>query len=125
SILLGLAGATALVRAVARGGEIARPPGPALAAALGLLVLGVAILARPHEYVLGGLDPGVYVNTAASIATRGTITYQDPAMLALPEPARAALFPEPFNGWTYGSRLLGFYVADLATARIVPHGMHL
>jgi hypothetical protein len=125
SILIGLAAGVALVRSVVGAAGLARPRRLALAAALGLLALGAAILARPHEYLLGGLDPGVYVNTAASIATRGAIAYQDATLLALPDPARAALFPEPFNGWTYGSRLLGFYVADLATARIVPHGMHL
>ncbi|HEY3108771.1 MAG TPA: hypothetical protein VGL23_08465 [Chloroflexota bacterium] len=125
SILVGLVAGVALVRTVVGAAGLARPRRLALAAALGLLALGAAILARPHEYLLGGLDPGVYVNTAASIATRGAIVYQDPTLLALPDPARAALFSEPFNGWTYGSRLPGFYIADLATARIVPHGMHL
>ncbi|HEY3108140.1 MAG TPA: hypothetical protein VGL23_05270, partial [Chloroflexota bacterium] len=78
SILVGLAAGLALVRAVVGAAGLARPSRLALAAALGLLALGAAILARPHEYLLGGLDPGVYVNTAASIATRGAIVYQDP-----------------------------------------------
>lgn len=96
-----------------------------LAAALALLLLGVAILGRPHEYVLGGLDPGIYVNTAALIAERGGVVWQDPELPAMSDAARAALFREVPSALTEGSRLIGFYFGGLASGRIVPHGMHL
>src|SRR5207248_2832236 len=48
-----------------------------------------------------------------------------PPTAVLPPAARLALFRQPFNGWTYASRLVGFYLADPAGGRVIPHGMHL
>jgi hypothetical protein len=71
ALLAGGGVAAAVARRLLLGATVPRPGAVELAGALVLLVLGVAVLARPHEYVLGGYDPGVYVNSAALIAREG------------------------------------------------------
>lgn len=122
--MLAFGAAAGLVLAFALTPAAATPLRHWLGAAL-LLGLATGVLGRPHEYTLGGLDPGVYVNTAASIVHHRSIAYYDPEVAALDEATRAALFREPHDGWTQGSRLVGFYLTDANTGRVVPHGMHL
>ena len=53
-------------------------------AALGLWALVATWLYfRPHEFVLGGADAGVYVNLGANIARTGGILIHDPTLAAL------------------------------------------
>jgi 4-amino-4-deoxy-L-arabinose transferase-like glycosyltransferase len=95
------------------------------------LILGGWLLAagwlffRPHQYVNGAADAGVYVNLAANIHNAGSIVYEDsslaelqpslydvflralPENKALPQAASSYLFP-------------GFYVTDADAGQIVP-----
>jgi hypothetical protein len=121
----GLAVAFVLLRDLRRRSHVHRPSALTLAAAGGLFLLGAAVLARPHEYVLGGLDPGVYVNAAAHLGRTGSLVWWDADVAALSPEARAALFREPPALFSEGSRLIGFYLGGLAEGRVVPHGMHL
>jgi hypothetical protein len=93
----------------------------------GLLFLGAGtvLLERPHEYLLGGLDPGVYVNAAIHIGRSGSVVWWDRDMSSLSPAARAALFREPVDPFGQGSRLIGFYIVDAARGWVVPHGVHL
>jgi 4-amino-4-deoxy-L-arabinose transferase-like glycosyltransferase len=125
ALLAGGGVALAVARRLRLGATVSRPRTVELAATAVLLLLGVAVLARPHEYVLGGLDPGVYVNTAALIAREGGLIWQDGTLAALPDEAQLALFREPPGPFVQGSRLTGFYLRDLAAGEVVPHGMHL
>lgn len=59
-----------------------------------LLLSGAAVFSRPHETVLGGQDPGAYVNSAVSFARRGRIAYEDEML------ARVA--PESRGEFLYG-----------------------
>ncbi|HEY3078971.1 MAG TPA: hypothetical protein VGM69_03600 [Chloroflexota bacterium] len=125
ALALGAGTALALGRRLWLRARVARPRPVELAGVLALLLLGLAILARPHEYVLGGLDPGVYVNTGALIAESGGLFWRDATLAELPAEAQLALFREPAGPFVQGSRLVGFYLVDLPSGRSVPHGMHL
>lgn len=96
-------------------------PVPALAAAVAVLLLGLLYL-RPDEQFLGGWDPGVYVNTGASIAASGAIAIHDPVLAALPEGERG-LFVYERRGLR--SKYPGFVIRDGARGRIQPYFTHL
>jgi 4-amino-4-deoxy-L-arabinose transferase-like glycosyltransferase len=125
ALAAGAAAALLLGLRLRRAAPLARPRPFELAGGVGLVLLGAAVLGRPHEFVLGGLDPGVYVNAAVMIADRGGLIWRDQALAALPAEARLALFREPPGPFVQGSRLIGFYIVDLAAGRVVPHGLHL
>lgn len=94
------------------------------------ILIGAALYFPPDEWILGGLDPGSYVNAGATIAQTGGIVLRSPMLPALDLAIRQALFPSP------ASRLPGFYlmfehfnglVPDgfvVSTDRVVPHGFH-
>ncbi|MCX7008863.1 MAG: hypothetical protein NTY53_16730 [Kiritimatiellaeota bacterium] len=60
--------------------------------ALGLLVLAVPLYFRPHEELLGGEDPGAYINSAATFARIGQIHYTDPLLVQVPPAQRGTFF---------------------------------
>lgn len=90
-----------------------------------VVVIAGALFAPPFEYNRGALDPGTYVNAAASIARSGSIIYVDEEMASLSDESRRALFREEARPFTFGSRLPGFYIVDLEQSRVTPHGFHL
>ena len=49
-----------------------------------LALLWLLLYGRPFEMLIGGRDPGVYVNTAAQIAEQGSIVVTDPFFADLP-----------------------------------------
>jgi 4-amino-4-deoxy-L-arabinose transferase-like glycosyltransferase len=76
---------------------------------------------RPHEYLLGGADAGVYVNLGANIAKTGGIVIKDGALASLdPElyPALLRSIP-PREGAPY-YLLPGFYVPGAPGGLVVP-----
>jgi hypothetical protein len=100
-----------------------------------LFVLGVAIVLspQPFEYVVGGRDHGVYVNTAVHIARQGGIVIVDESLTAVPPSSRNLLirpetrllqagFPGP---WSEGLRLTGLTIRDTANGIYLPHAFHL
>src|SRR6185295_15960651 len=69
-------------------------PGIAALIPLALAVLAVWRFGPPSEYVIGGKDPGVYVNAGVQIAQRGTLAYHDPVVAAIPPAARPLFDPQ-------------------------------
>lgn len=95
--------------------------------ALGLVpivILGALLYTPPAEFIRGALDPGVYVNTGASIAQTGSIVIHDKDLAAMPPSARSTLFQGGQNPFA-DNRLVGFYVSDYERGEVVPHGFHL
>jgi len=107
---------------------------PTLVAMAGLvlpLVLGAVLFFPPDEWILGGLDPGSYVNAGATIARTGRIVLHDPDLATLDPAVRQILLPLQVG------RLPGFYQASPefsgpflrgfvnSTDNVVPHGFHL
>lgn len=63
-------------------------------AALVAWAIGASILYfRPHEFILGGADAGVYVSLGANIANTGSILIHDPLLAELDPQLRPALLP--------------------------------
>jgi hypothetical protein len=61
---------------------------------LALLLVAGALFFRPHEFILGGADAGVYVNLGANIARTGAWRIQEPLIAELPVELYPALFRE-------------------------------
>jgi hypothetical protein len=126
SLLAGIVAIFTGVLLVLRPGRIGldQPRGwPVAVAFLGALVAVCAFLyLRPHEYVFGGWDPSVYVNTGASIERTGGIVYHDEAFATLP-PATQKAFSHRRQG--IDQRFPGLLVADPETGLITPQFHHL
>jgi hypothetical protein len=76
---------------------------------------------RPHEYVLGGGDAGVYVNLSAAIARHGSILIQDETLATLnPALYPAVLRPLPPPEAAPYYFLPGFYVTGSTPGLITP-----
>ena len=105
--------------------DIAKPtPAPQLHPSAALLLLWLPFAAwlflRPHEFVIGGGDAGVYVNLAANINKTGSIVFYDQAVAELDPALHDALLyrlPQPTGAnHTYQA---GF-ATDLAQGEITP-----
>lgn len=65
-----------------------------------MIAIGVPLLFRPHELVLSGQDPGVYVNAAGAFAQHQSLLFPDPLLAAVPRPDR---FDFLLGHWGYGN----------------------
>ncbi|WP_420629583.1 ArnT family glycosyltransferase [Candidatus Leptofilum sp.] len=101
---------------------------------VGLLLLAAIFLSgRPSEYIVGGRDHGVYVNTGIHIAKTGGILVYDAEITAVPKAVRSVLvrpetrlyqagFPGP---WSEGQRISGLTIRDTDAGIYLPHAFHL
>jgi dolichyl-phosphate-mannose-protein mannosyltransferase len=102
----------------------ARPPGASALVVAGLIALSVPRFFPPAEYVMGGKDPGTYINEGIVIAQRGTLVYDDPTVASVPESDRDLFFPSHQRPDYYGTRFMGFFVQDPATGAVVGQFPH-
>ena len=88
---------------------------------VGLATFGLAIFAHvpPSEYIMGGKDPGVYMNEGIQIAQRGTLTIADDDVKAVPPPFRDLFFPPRGEIGYYSNRFMGFFLLDATTGHVV------
>ena len=76
---------------------------------------------RPHEFVLGGADAGVYVNLGANIARTGGILIHDPTLAALdPSLYPSLLRPLPPGEFTPYYLVPAFFVPGTPAGLIIP-----
>jgi hypothetical protein len=107
-----------MIRALRR--DLARPA-RAEAALIGLLALLSVIYFRPHEFIHGGADAGVYVNMGSHIARSGQLLIDDPLIAQLDPSFYPAFFREqPPGDLTRYYYLPGFYVSDTVPGQIIP-----
>ena len=107
-------------------GPRARRPGLAACVPLALALLGAWRFFPPSEYVIGGKDPGVYVNEGVQIAQRGAIVVADPTVASVPPFARDLFFPADANRPRYlALRFMGFYVLDPDAGSVVGQFPHV
>ena len=96
-------------------------PAHARQAAVGLLILLVVaapLYFRPHEEILGGEDPGAYLNAAVTFGRTGQLTHVDPLLSQVPEANRPAfLYGHSMFGQTKDACL---WIKDLHAAEIGP-----
>ena len=98
-------------------------------AVAGLALLAAILFLRPHEFILGGADAGVYVNVGAAIADDGSILLAAPS---LSPQARSELLwaldpesPESRLGLAAYFRFAGIYLDEQNPSQLVPTFFHL
>jgi len=90
-----------------------------------LLALATWRFFPPAEFVLGGRDPGVYVNEGIQIAQHGTFIYEDPVVQSVPPFARDLFFPSHQRHDYYGIRFMGFPIIDPDRGIVIGQFPHL
>jgi hypothetical protein len=122
----GLAAALAAAsRLRLRLGAAARWPRLAALVPLALVALGAWLFFPPAEYIIGGKDPGTYVNEGIQIAQRGSLVVRDPVIAEVPAFARDLFFPQHTGSAEYGLRFMGFFILDPDTGQVVGQFPHL
>ena len=91
----------------------------------GLVALGAWRFFPSSEYVIGGKDPGTYLNQGIQIAQRGTLTYDDPLVATVPAPLKPLFFSSRLDAEHYGSRFMGFQILDLEAGTVTGQFPHL
>jgi hypothetical protein len=85
------------------------------------LVIATWLFFRPHEYILGGADAGVYVSLGAEIAQNGGFVLQDQTLAQLDTSlSEVFLRPLPANPVADSYLFPGFYVIDAAAGAVTP-----
>ncbi|HEY7498119.1 MAG TPA: hypothetical protein VH740_06390 [Vicinamibacterales bacterium] len=92
---------------------------------LSLVVLGLWRFFPSSEYIIGGKDPGIYVNAGVQIAQRGTFLFHDPVVATVPEFARDLFFPSHQRHDYYSLRFMGFRIMDPDAGTVVSQFPHL
>ena len=108
-----------------RYGGTAKPLTFTAAIPLFLILLGAWRFFPPAEYILGGKDPGVYMNEGVQIAQRGTLVYRDPVIASVPPFARDLFFPSHEQDTYYSTRFMGFFIRDPESGAVVGQFPHL
>ena len=103
----------------------ARAPGPTVLVPLALLAIGAWRFFPPAEYIMGGKDPGVYVNAGVQIAQRGALVVRDETIASLPPLARDLFIPSHQRPDYYSVRFMGFFVRDPDRGLVVAQLPHL
>lgn len=128
-LLLTNAFAAAITVVLARGQLLystgaARPTWHAVLPAA-ILAIGVTTFFPAAEYVMGGKDPGVYLNEGIQIAQRGRLVVADPIVREVPPLLRDLFFPSHQSPDYYGLRFMGFFVDDPEAGTVVGQFPHL
>jgi len=84
----------------------------AIPAVLVTLATWMYFAVPPAEWVLGGRDPGVYMNEGIQIAQRRSLMTADPLVAAVPPEARDLFFPAHDSDSYYSMRFMGFHLRD-------------
>jgi hypothetical protein len=116
-------------------GPSARRPGVSALIPLALVVMGLWRFFPSSEYIIGGKDPGTYMNEGIQIAQRGAIVVPDPVVASVPNFARPLFFrkhelfstisgDEPAST-SYSLRFMGFFVRNHDSGEVVGQFPHL
>ena len=106
-------------------GGVASLPGKTAWAPVVLIGLGLWLYFPPSEYVMGGKDPGVYMNQGIQIAQRGSLVTRDALIASIPPPSRDLFLSRRDGEAHYGLRFMGYFVTDLDTGSVVGQFPHL
>jgi hypothetical protein len=107
-------------------GSSAPRPGVAALIPIAIVLLGARSVFPPSEYIIGGKDPGVYMNAGLQIAQRGAIMIKDPVVASVPAGSRSLFFPADTTRPYYLSlRFMGFYIRDPDSGAVISQFQHL
>lgn len=119
------AGAVLLSRFRVRLGAAASRPSASVLVPVVLVAISVWRFFPSSEYVIGGKDPGVYVNEGIQIAQRGALVVPDPVVASVPPFARDLFFPSHQRAEYYSIRFMGFFIRDPGAGEVVGQFPHL
>ena len=100
-------------------------PGLTALAPLVLISLGLWLYFPSAEYIIGGKDPGVYMNEGIQIAQRGSLVTRDAQIESLPPSSRDLFILRRDNDAYYGLRFMGYFVTDPSAGTVVAQFPHL
>jgi hypothetical protein len=92
---------------------------------IALVAVGLVRFQPTSEYIIGGKDPGTYINEGIQIAQRGSIVIHDPVVAAVPAALHPLFFPTYLLQPYESLRFMGFFVEHTATGEVagqLPHG---
>lgn len=95
------------------------------AAPVALVALSLWAFMPPAEYIVGGKDPGVYMNAGIQIAQRGSVMIDDALVSSLPAETRSLFFPQHKGEPYYSNRFMGFFLIDPGTGTVIDQFPHL
>ncbi len=91
-----------------------------------LIVVGIVAAAgflffRPHQFIYGAVDAGVYVNLGANLDGTGALLIREPLVADIgPDLLPGLLREQPADSATRFIRLPGFYLSDSVPGKIIP-----
>ena len=94
-------------------------------APVSLVALSLWVFPPPAEYVVGGKDPGVYMNAGVQIAQRGSLVIHDELVASLPAETRGLFFPRHQGMPYYSNRFMGFFLLDPDQGTVIDQFPHL
>lgn len=92
---------------------------------MALVALCACLFFPPAEYIIGGKDPGVYINEGIQIGQRGALITRDPLIAAVPVAFRDLFYPSHGNDAYYSVRFMGFFIMDPDQGTVVGQFPHL
>jgi len=106
-------------------GSVAPLPRVTALVPMALAALGFWLYFPPAEYVMGGKDPGTYMNEGIQIAQGGGLIIHDPLVAAVPRESRDLFFPSHENPSYYSVRFMGFHILDPDRGTVLGQFPHL
>ena len=94
-------------------------------APVALVALSLWVFPPPAEYVVGGKDPGVYMNAGVQIGQRGSLVIDDELVASLPVETRDLFFPRHDGVPYYSNRFMGFFLLDPDQGTVIDQFPHL
>ncbi len=85
---------------------------------------GLWLYSPPSEYIIGGKDPGTYINEGIQIAQRGQVVVRDPDVASVPTPFRDLFYPSHQQATYYSLRFMGFFIQDPDAGSVVGQFPH-
>jgi hypothetical protein len=92
---------------------------------IALVALGCWRFFPPAEYIIGGKDPGTYINEGVQIAKTGSLYIREPVVAAVPPTARDLFFHDHHQASYYSNRFMGFFLEDPSSGVTIGQFPHL
>jgi hypothetical protein len=120
AILIGGGGLAVISRGLSQPIGLVRPA-RADATLVGLLLIAGIVYLRPHEFIFGAADAGVYVNMGATIARTGGLLVYDEEVARLDRAAYPIVFRElPPNSPIRYYQFPAYYLDEAVPGQIIP-----
>ena len=105
-------------------GSLSLRPGASALLPLALVAFALWRFLPAAEYIMGGKDPGVYVNEGISLHRTGTIFRRDAIVAAVPTPVKDLFFHDYPATEYYGVRFMGVFLNDPDTGEVIAQFPH-